>query len=352
MIRNWVKAGAATVLARTGMDHVARSLSGLGNIPVVIGYHRVVEDFASSAQTSIPSLLISRQMLERHLDWIGRRFRFVSLDEVGSRLESGSGLDGPMAAITFDDGYRDFYDLAFPLLVKKGIPAAVFVVTDLISTKRAQVHDKLYALLAQRAGWRFPYHWGGMSVPDVASLTPYQATRVLIETLPLAAVEDVISILEGEAPIPEGISDSFRSLTWEMLDIVQRAGMIIGSHTKTHALLPNESERRVRDEVAGSRQTIEKRLGVEVKHFTYPSGLFTTTSVSAVAAAGYRFGYTGCTHRDPWHPLLTIPRTVLWENSSLDGRSSFSGPVLGCQIRHAFDWVNGCRRQHTVRGDN
>jgi peptidoglycan/xylan/chitin deacetylase (PgdA/CDA1 family) len=352
MIRNWIKAGAATVLARTGMDHVAGSLSGLGRVPVVIGYHRVVEDFASSAQTSIPSLLISRQMLERHLDWIGRRFRFATLDEVGSRLESGNGLDGPMAAITFDDGYRDFHDLAFPLLQKKGIPAAVFVVTDLVGTNRVQVHDKLYALLAQRAGCHIPNNWDGISLPDVASLTPGQATRVLIEALPLAAVEHVISILAEEASIPEGISNSLRSLTWEMLDTIQRAGMIVGSHTKTHTLLPNESERRVRDEVAGSRQAIEKRLGREVKHFTYPSGLFTTTSVSAVAAAGYRFGYTGCTHRDPRNPLLTIPRTVLWENSSLDGRRSFSGPVLGCQIRHAFDWVNGCRQQHTVGGDN
>jgi peptidoglycan/xylan/chitin deacetylase (PgdA/CDA1 family) len=352
MIRNWIKAGAATVLARTGMDHVARSLSGLGNIPLVIGYHRVVDDFASSAQTSIPSLLISRQMLEQHLDWIGRRFRFVTLDEVGSRLESGNGFGPPAAAITFDDGYRDFYDLAFPLLQKKGIPAAVFVVTDLVSTKRAQVHDKLYSLLAQRGGCAIPKHWDGISVPEVASLTPYQATRVLIEALPLTAVEHVISILEEAASIPESISDSYRSLTWEMLDGIQRAGMIVGSHTKTHTLLPNESERRVRDEVAGSRQAIEKKLGVEVKHFTYPSGLFTTTSVSAVAAAGYRFGYTGCTHRDPRHPLLTIPRAILWENSSLDGRRSFSGSVLGCQIRHAFDWVNGCQRQHTDCGGN
>jgi peptidoglycan/xylan/chitin deacetylase (PgdA/CDA1 family) len=352
MIRNWIKAGAATVLARTGMDHVAGSLSGLASIPVVIGYHRVVEDFASSAQSSIPSLLISQQMLERHLDWIGRRFRFVTLDEAGSRLESGSGLDGPMAAITFDDGYRDFYDLAFPLLQKKGIPAAVFVVTDLVGTPRVQVHDKLYALLARRLGRHVPNNWDGISLPDVAALTPFQATRVLLEALPLAAVEHVISILEEEASVPEGMSNSLRSLTWEMLDTIQRAGMIVGSHTKTHALLPNEDECRVRDEVAGSRWAIEKRLGVEVKHFTYPSGLFTTTSVSAVAAAGYRFGYTGCTHRDPRNPLLTIPRSVLWENSSLDGRRSFSGSVLDCQIRHAFDWVNGCRRQHTVCGDN
>jgi peptidoglycan/xylan/chitin deacetylase (PgdA/CDA1 family) len=352
MIRNWIKAGAATVLARTGMDHFAGSRSGLGNIPVVIGYHRVVEDFASSAQTAIPSLLISRQMLEQHLEWIGRRFRFVTLDEVGSGLESGNSLGGPAAAITFDDGYRDFYDLAFPLLQKKGIPAAVFVVTDLVSTKRAQVHDKLYSLLAQRIGCHIPNYWDGISLPEITSLTPYQATRALLEALPLSAVEHVISILEEEASIPESISNSFRSLTWEMLDTIQRAGMIVGSHTKTHTLLPNESEGRVRDEVAGSRQAIEERLGIAVKHFTYPSGLFTTTSVSAVAAAGYRFGFTGCTHRDPRHPLLTIPRTILWENSSLDSRRSFSGPVLGCQIRHAFDWVNGCRQQHTVREVN
>jgi len=158
--------------------------------------------------------------------------------------------------------------------------------------------------------------------------------------------------LEEGVSIPENISNSFCSLTWEMLDRIQLAGMIVASHTKTHALLPNENARRVRDEVAGSRQEIERRLGIEVKHFTYPSGLFTNASVSAVAAAGYRFGYTGCTHRDPWHPLLTIPRTILWENSSLDGRRFFSGSVLGCQIRHAFDCVNGCRRQHTTSGDN
>ena len=100
----------------------------------MIGYHRVVEDFASSAETSIPSMLVSRQMLERHLDWIGRRFRFVSLDELGARLDASDSRDDPIAAITFDDGYRDFYDHALPLLKQKGIPAAVFVVTDLVGT--------------------------------------------------------------------------------------------------------------------------------------------------------------------------------------------------------------------------
>lgn len=352
MIRNWVKAAAADVLTRTGMDRIAGSLAGSNNLPVVIGYHRVVEDFAHSSRTSIPSLLVSRQMFERHLDWIGRRFRFATLDEVGKRLESADGSTDPIAAITFDDGYRDLYDVAFPLLQKKGIPAAAFVVTDLIGTKRVHVHDKLYLLLAQRLGYRISSKWNGISVPDIDSLTPYQATRVLLRALPLAAVEHVISILEEEVSISDTVFDSFRALTWEMLESMQRAGITVGSHTRTHVLLPNENERRVMDEVSGSRQEIEKRLGSTVQHFAHPSGLFTTSSVSAVAAAGYRFGYTGCTHRDPWHPLITVPRTLLCENSSLDARRSFSGSVLDCQIRHAFDWMNGCRLRHIDAREN
>jgi hypothetical protein len=80
MIRSWIKTGAAEILCHTGLDKVAGALSGARRLPLVIGYHRVVEDFASSAQTAIPSLLVSRRMLERQLDWIGRRYRFVDLN--------------------------------------------------------------------------------------------------------------------------------------------------------------------------------------------------------------------------------------------------------------------------------
>src|ERR1019366_4751846 len=130
--------------------------------------------------TSIPSMLVSRRMLERHLDWLGRRFRFISLDELGARLEAKDGREDPVAAITFDDGYRDFYDHALPLLKRKGIPAAVFVVTDLVGTRRVQAHDKLYLLLARR----------------------YQATRAMIEGSTQAELEEIIRKLEAEAPIP------------------------------------------------------------------------------------------------------------------------------------------------------
>jgi peptidoglycan/xylan/chitin deacetylase (PgdA/CDA1 family) len=355
MIRSWMKTGAAEVLSRTGLDKVVGSFAVPSGDTVVIGYHRVVEDYPASAATSIPSMLVSRQMLERHLDWIGCRFRFVSLDELGARLDGSDESDAPIAAITFDDGYRDFYDHAFPLLKQKGIPAAVFVVTDLVNTTGVQIHDKLYFLLARRVsrssrrGELDGLLQGlGISLPNLGANTPFQATRALLEALPQESLRRVVAALESEASISEDTFKPFHSLTWEMLDRVQRAGMTIGSHTKTHVMMTNESGKRVADELTGSRQELEKRLRTGVRHFAYPSGQFNTASVNAVAKAGYRYGYTVCSHRDARHPQLTVPRTLLWENSCRDFRGAFSGAILNCQVHRAFDVVSGCRQPHQM----
>src|SRR5881296_482577 len=119
----------------SGASLLKRTLRRRSGAPWIAGYHRVVEDFRRSSENSIAATLISRGMLERHLEWIGRRFDFVSLDDIGSRLERGERFLKPVAAVTFDDGYRDAYEHAFPLLKTRGIPAAVFVPTGLVGTE-------------------------------------------------------------------------------------------------------------------------------------------------------------------------------------------------------------------------
>lgn len=349
MTRTWIKARYAAALSRTGID---RMMAGRQKQPIVVGYHRVVEDFDSAAETSIPSLLITPRTLERHLDWIGRHYRFVDLDGLGKRMESGESEGRPVAAVTFDDGYRDFHDIALPLLRRKGIPAALFVVTDHVGTNRPQAHDSLYLLLARRIaramdnGPRMLRRFGGIRLPDVANLGPYQSTRVLLETLPLAAVERVIEALEAEDPLSPNMLESFMPVTWEMLHECRRAGVIVGSHTRTHILMPNETEARAKHEALASREELEGRLGTAIRHFAYPSGIFNARSVAIIAAAGYRFGYTTCGHRSPEYPVLTLPRTILWENACVDDRREFSEFILSCHVRHAFDFVSGCRQRH------
>ena len=361
MIRSWVKTKAAEALNRTGLDRVAGALSGLGSAPAVIGYHRVVDDFRSSAATSIPSMLVSRQMLERHLDSIGQRFRFVSLDELGARLSGCDSSRDPIAAVTFDDGYRDFYDHAFPVLMRKGIPAGLFVVTGLMGTTQAQIHDRLYLLLFRR--WqqqpRKPSELKamllrfGVALPGSPGATPYQLTRALLEALPLERVETLVAAMECEEPLSEDTYRPFQPLTWEMIRRIHRSGITIGSHTKTHILMPNESPQRVTEEASESRSELERRLGAEVRHFAYPSGEFDSRSVDAVGKAGYRFAYTVCRHRDGRQPWLTVPRKLLWENSCLDFRGQFSESILSCHMNHAFDFRAACRhraRKESVNG--
>ena len=89
-------------------------------MPFIAGYHRIVENFDRSKKSTVPSMLTSLAMLERHIDWLSKRFTFVSLDEIALHLEAGRPFRRPPAAITFDDGYGDVYYHAYPLLKRKG----------------------------------------------------------------------------------------------------------------------------------------------------------------------------------------------------------------------------------------
>ena len=358
-VRGVIKTGIAQAFRWSGASSVIRVLIGSRHTPLVVGYHRVVEHLPPAGGDDIPAMLISRRMLQRHFEWIGRRFRFVSLEELGARLEEGRAFDRPVAAVTFDDGYRDVYENAFPLLKRMGIPAAAFVVTDLVGSSRLQTHDKLYVLLSRA----FPNRRSaarelarlllclGIRLPRLMTMkngtwSPALVLPIVLQTLPQADVQRVIEALETQVRIEESALAGQLPLTWEMLVEMQRAGVIIGSHTKTHAWLTNESRGKVAEETSASRRELERRLGTTVKHFAYPDGRFNAKVVATVAAAGYRFAYTTCAHRDARHPRLTIPRKLLWENTCLDAGGRFSSAIMSCYASGVFDLVGACGQDH------
>jgi peptidoglycan/xylan/chitin deacetylase (PgdA/CDA1 family) len=316
MLRNLLKTGLAWGLDQAGI--------GRHRSPFVVGYHRTVDELPADPKAGIPSLCVSVKMLERQLDWIGRRFRFVSLDELSVASSD------PIAAVTFDDGYRDFYRHAFPLLKRKGIPATVFVVTDLVGTSELQIHDRLYLLLARSMSSR----------EAQASLESILATR------PQSEVLRWIRELETTVEIGQDVQGEHRSLNWEEIAEIRKAGFTIGSHTRTHAVLANEEPAKVAAELRGSRQTLEERLGEPIRHLAYPCGQFNAATLAAVQEAGYRFAYTICEHRASRAPALTIPRKLLWENSCLNALGSFSPSIMSGHVNGSFDLFAGCKLNH------
>lgn len=354
-----------TTLASTisfAHDHgFAAALARGRTRPLVLAYHRVVEDFASAARAEMPSMLTSTDMFERHLDALARYFRFVTLDDIGAQALSGRPFDEPVAAVTFDDGYQDVYEQAYPVLTRKGIPAAVFVVTDLIGQPAWQVHDRLYHLVVRAfAAWDDPrrelcglLRALDLSVDSVtrtrqATRTPLLAVSAL---LPALSMVEVRRLMQGlEAAVGQGVCDVPRTLGWAEIDVMRRGGVTIGSHTRRHVSLPAEPAATIADELGGSKEALEAKLGEPIVHFAYPGGQFTPAVIEAVARAGYRFAYTACQHGDPDHRALTIERLLLWEGSSVGANGRFSPALLHCQAQDLWPPSRQCARVHAGTG--
>lgn len=351
-----LKAGLATVINAIGRHGTPLRVKG-GYRPLVLGYHRVVTDFASASRNDMPSMLISTAMFERHMDFLGRHFEFVSPDAVGEAVRNRTPFPRPVAAVTFDDGYEDVYENAIPILKRKGIPAAVFVVTDLIGRSAWQIHDKLFHLVEKGYSvWDNPrreFHavLNALDLPagDIlgdasATRTPQSTVSALLPRLSQYDVKRVMASIEGH--IGNGFVNIPRSVSWPMLKQLLRDGFTVGSHTRSHVSLPMESDATTDAQLRGSKQLLEEQLGTRIDHFAYPGGQFTPAVVDALANAGYRYAYTACPHNDPRHPELTIERLLLWQGSSIDADGEFSEAILACQARDLWPPSKVCDRAH------
>lgn len=357
MPRGLIKTGIAAALHYTGADRWLGRRPDPATLPLILGYHRVVEDFAASAERAIPAMLVDVRTLERHIDWLARRFDLVGLDEAAARAVSGRRHRRPAAVLTFDDGYRDVYENAFPLLQRKGIPSAVFVVTGLTGTRDLLLHDELYLLVTRCFGlWTDPRRELAQALrecgvdPDVSArigataVSPYAAVRTLLTQLAQPQARELVRRLHERARLRRSELDGMEMMDWQMARAMHEAGHVIGSHTRTHAYLTNEDPAAVADELRGSREEIRRHLGFDAEHLAYPNGDFNQAVADAAADAGYRYAYTTCACTGAAAPELTIPRRMVWERSGIGSGGRFSSAVFHCETRGVFEHFAGCGR--------
>jgi len=358
MLKSIVKTGFAAALGWTGACRAVATWTGTKELPFVIGYHAVVEDVRAHVGGTRNPNLISLDMLERQLDWVGRRYRFIALDELGAQLETGEPFAQPSAAVTFDDGYVGVYHHAFPLLKRKGIPAGMFIITEGTGRPDLQLYDKVYFLLEKvlpvlgYSRERFQRVLGVKNIrlgtlgSDGRLDDAFGTMRLLFTALTQKNLRRAIEALETVCRIDDGDYPEMQPMNWDMVRTLADSGMTIGSHTQTHVLLTEESVERAANQMVGSKATITDKLKRPVAHFAYPDGRFNPSVVSAVFKAGYRFGYGTCLRRDPTYPFLTIPRTLLWERSCADAGGEFSPALMNCHAQRLYDLWSPCAHNH------
>jgi peptidoglycan/xylan/chitin deacetylase (PgdA/CDA1 family) len=313
---------------------------------LMLAYHRVVADIARAEREAIHGLVVSAETFERHLRIVREDADVLTLDEAAEVLRGNRRASRTAAVITFDDGYRDVYEHAWPVLKRLGIPATVYLPTALISGAAAGApklldHDRLFCLVqrARELGLGL-----GRTLRD-AGLSPEQAARVCTAPSLLDAADELNdqpaavreSVLWGlEAALGGALGEypaGFALMTWEMVREMSAGGVTFGAHTERHPILTLESEGVAGREIGRSKQTLEEMLGRPARHFAYPNGRYNAAVKQLVAAAGFETAVTTARHVNrPGCDLLELGRISLCEESTRGVGGRFSAAVARLRL--------------------
>ncbi|MFN0085101.1 MAG: polysaccharide deacetylase family protein [Blastocatellia bacterium] len=262
--------------------------------PLILTYHRF-SDGEEEDRTSSSAFAEQLDYLAAHYQVLPLGQLVAEMNSPAPRARAGKG----MAAITIDDGYRDSYEIAYPLLRRRNLPATVFVVTEF-----ADRHCWIWTDKARYLCTRASSQWLTTRIGDQESWLELgddasrrrTALRLngLLKKLPEEAKEsalDRLAVTLG-VPLPQSPPEDLRSITWDQAREMDRNGVEIGSHTRTHPILTNINDEQLRRELHESRLRLEEVLGRRVEQFCYPNGDNDDRVQREVARAGYRIAVT------------------------------------------------------------
>ncbi len=265
---------------------------------VILAYHRVVASIAQAECDSIYGLVISTESFARHLEIVRAQYDVLSLDEALRVLSGERRLTRTAAVITFDDGYRDVYENAWPVLQRMGLPAIVYVPTAFMGRDRILDHDRLYWLVlqARAAGidLKKPLEAAGLASQQTARLCAARQIAHVADALnhhPFVARQAILRCLEAALPDVQ-YPASYELMSWEMIRTMADDGISFGAHSDHHLILTLESEATVEDEIRRSKQCLEAQLNCGIRHFAYPNGYFNPTIKAMLARAGFASAVT------------------------------------------------------------
>ena len=210
---------------------------------------------------------------------------------------------GRYALITFDDGYKDNYEIAFPILKAESVPATFFITTGFVDLPRVPWWDEVAWMVRTSRQDRIELSgWVPASVsfdePDREA-----AVRTLLGAYKTMTAEstdrylDAIAEASGAGRCGKDEGNSFW-MNWDMLREMKGAGMTVAGHTVTHSILARAPREKQRDEIFECGTRLAEEMGEPMRYFSYPVGKpnsFNSVTQDCLREAGvqYAFSYYG-----------------------------------------------------------
>ncbi len=317
---------AARFLERTRAGALLRGVGAWRGL-LVLAYHRIGDGSASALDRALWSatpdeLDAQLQLLQRSVDLIGP-------GDIRDALSSR----GRHVLLTFDDGYRDNFEQALPVLSARGAPAVFFLATGFLDQPRMPWWDEVAWMVrtSDRAGLPAGIVNGELPFHDATREEAVAALLARYKRLPGPETEaflDRLADATGSGRCPASEAEGLW-MTWDMARALRDAGMAFGGHTQTHPVLARLSQAEQAGEIDTCARRLREELDVGMELFSYPVGLrdsFDGVTRSLLGERGVQHAfscYGGRPPREGWD-ALDIPRTTVGAGTS---REEFAATV-------------------------
>ncbi|MBN1341187.1 MAG: polysaccharide deacetylase family protein [Phycisphaerae bacterium] len=268
---------------------------------MVLVYHEILPPGGRAPHTSTQMTLAD---FRAQLAFITSTCRVMALDAFLAAL-SERRLPSRACVLTFDDGFRDNYEVALPVLREFGVPATFFVASGYVAAGRPYEADALHDILRlapPQAQVELDLRpWGGsplqLSYSEEADrrFGYFKVAGIFKNQIPYTARREVIDYLADRFGVDRGSLALPAMMTPEQVRGLAEAGMTIGSHTEWHISLTADGPEEYARQLAGSRRTLEEMTGQPVGYFSYPFGdpQFCVSARELVREAGYVAAFMG-----------------------------------------------------------
>ncbi len=296
MRKRAIRAGLET-LYFTGTHRLARSFfAGMG---AILTFHRVLPAHDEPFQPH-RGLEITPDFLDALLGALSRAdVDIVSMDEAWRRLNGAPG-GRRFVAVTFDDGYRDTLDNAWPILKRHEVPVTLYVASAFAEGTGLLWWEALGEAVARNDaieatidGKLRRFDCSTPEAKDETYDTLYGWLRGMADETELDAAAAAIAARNG---VDTAAQCRALCMGWdELAGLAADPLVTIGSHTVNHPFLAKCDLETARFEMTESRRMIERKLGVRPEHFAYPVGAPDAAGPREFALAaelGYKTGVT------------------------------------------------------------
>ena len=296
-----IKLIVAYCLYLTGILYICKMI-WLKNKAIVLMYHRVLSGPEKRKSFSHDGIIVDKNTFEKQIRFLKKTFNVLSLDEFHNRIQIRKPFERYSCLITFDDGWRDNFTHAYPVLKKYKLPAVIFLPVDYIGKNNQFWQEKLIGLLYS------VYH---SKKPDVQELiNKYNLKEVFKhsdgelrlnihefvsqkKSESLDNIEKIISDISINLGPPASAKNNIDTfLDWDQVEHMAKDGISFGSHGVNHKILTKISLDEVTNEIKQSKIKIENQLDSTASSFTYPNGDYSESIVNQVRANGYQLAFS------------------------------------------------------------